>query len=132
MLTKAVGSDAVSTHLQGSKPSPIQFHNHKSVQTYAAFVDTELVKALAKGVIAEWPFPDPPTVVNGLKVVDDKIPKLKLCINPMCINKGVYYCFKVLPFGVSIACWIYSIIKQELYRPARIQGARLQYLIDDR
>ena len=74
MLIKAVGSDAVSTHLQGSRPSPVQFHNHKSVQTYASFVDTELDKALAKGVIAKWPFPDPPTVVNGLKVVDDKLP----------------------------------------------------------
>ncbi len=46
--------------------------------------------------------------------------------------KGIYYCFKVLPFRVSIACWIYSVIKQEVYRPARNQGARLQYLIDDR
>lgn len=46
--------------------------------------------------------------------------------------KGIYYCFKVLPFGISIACWIYSVIKQEVYRPARNQGARLQYLIDDR
>lgn len=45
--------------------------------------------------------------------------------------KGIYYCFKVLPFGISIACWIYSVIKQEVYRPARNQGARLQYLIDD-
>ncbi|DBB00094.1 TPA: hypothetical protein ACH3X1_013947 [Trebouxia sp. C0004] len=47
-------------------------------------------------------------------------------------NKGIYYCFKVLPFGISIACWNYSVIKQEMYRPARNQGACLQYLIDDR
>ncbi len=32
---------------------------------------------------------------------------------------------------IIIIIIIYSIIKQELYRPARNQGARLQYLIDD-
>ena len=90
-ITKAVGADNVGTHLQGSRPSPVQFHDHKSVQTYASFVDTELVKALAKGVIAEWPFPEPPTVVNGLKVWDDKLPKLRLCINPMYINLFLKY-----------------------------------------
>ena len=54
-------------------------------------MDTELVKALAEGVIAEWPFPEPPTVVNGLNVVDDKLPKLRLCINPMYINLFLKY-----------------------------------------
>ena len=184
MLSRSVGEANISPLLEGSKPSAVQFQNHKSVQTYAAFVDSELAKALAKGVIAEWPFADPPTVVSGLKVVDDKLPKLRLCINPMYINlflryeplqyeklldlthiiqqgdymstsddksgywqldmhpsmwqfigfqyKGAFYCFKVLPFGISIACWVYSIIKQELFRPLRKAGARLQYLIDDR
>lgn len=28
MLTKAVGAPNVDTHLQGSRPSPVQFHNH--------------------------------------------------------------------------------------------------------
>ncbi|KAL0030847.1 hypothetical protein WJX77_009431 [Trebouxia sp. C0004] len=76
---------------QSSRPSPVQFHNHKSFQTYASFVDTKLDKALAKGIIGEWPFPEPPTVVNGLKVVDDKLPKLRLCINPMYINLFLKY-----------------------------------------
>lgn len=39
---------------------------------------------------------------------------------------------RVCACGIVMACWINSIIKQELYRPARSQGARLQTLIDDR
>ena len=27
-----------------------------------------------------------PKIVNGLKVVDDKLPTLRLCINPMLVN----------------------------------------------
>ena len=184
MLATVVGAANISPYLQGTKPSPVQFQNHKSVKTYASFVDEEVTKAVAKGVVAKWPFTHPPTVVNGLRVVDDKLPKLGLCINPMYINlflryeplqyerlvnltniiklgeymttsddksgywqldmhpdmwqylgfeyKGVYYCFKVLPFGISIACWIYSIIKREIYKPLQDAGSRLHYLIDDR
>ena len=44
----------------------MQFQNHRSVETYTSFVDEEVAKALAKGVIAKWPFTDPPTVVNGV------------------------------------------------------------------
>ena len=54
-------------------------------------MDTELVKALTKGVIAEWPFPEPLTVVTGLNVVAHKLPKLRLCINPMYINLFLKY-----------------------------------------
>lgn len=154
------------------------------MQTNAPFVEAEIAKAEALGLIAKWPFKERPTVVNGIKVVDDKPDKPRMCINPMYLNaflehqplqyeklqdlinligqgdymtssddksgywqldmhpdmwqylgfeyKGIYYCYKVLPFGVSIACWIYSVIKQELYRPLQSLGARLQFLIDDR
>lgn len=184
MLSRAVGTDNVSQYLQGSTPTPVQSPNHRSVLTYSDFVGSEITKGIAKGVMAVWPGPDPPTIVNGIKVVDDKFPKLRFCLVPMYINvflryepvtyewlqdlvniiepgdfmstsddksgywqldmhpdmwqylgfqyKGVYYCFKVLPFGVSTACWIYTVLKKELYRPMREAGARLQFLIDDR
>lgn len=40
---------------------------------------------------------------------------------------------RICPFGTSIACWIYSISKHKLYRPARDQGTCvcLQYLHAD-
>ena len=84
MLKKAVGAEQVEQYLEGRTPSNVQFPNHKSAQVHASFVDAELAKAEAKGVIVEWPFAEPPTVINGLKVVEGK--KLRLCINPMYIN----------------------------------------------
>ena len=33
------------------------------------------------------PFPEPPTVVNGLKVVVDKLPKLRLKYEPLDCNR---------------------------------------------
>ena len=72
MLSRAVGSSRVQEHLAGNKPAAVQFPNHKSVDTYRPFVQSEVaLKGVAKGVIAEWPFEQGPTVVNGLKVFDD-------------------------------------------------------------
>lgn len=184
MLAKAVGPSNVDAYLQGSKPSRVKFPNHQSAHTYSSFVEAKIAKGISKGVMAEWPFPDPPTVTNGIKVVDTRPDKLRFCINPMYINlfvkhepvqyeklqdlqdlikpedfmsssddksgywqldmhpdmwqflgfewKGKYYCFKVLAFGVTIACWIYTTIKAEIFRPLRALGSRLQFLIDDR
>jgi len=50
--------------------------------------------------------------------------------NGLCALNSTEYCSQLLL--ISITCWIYSTIKQDLYRPARNQGARSQYLIDDR
>ena len=122
----------------------------------------------------------PPVVVNGLRVVDEKFPKLRLCINPMYLNlfmrykpvqyerlsevadmamegdyafttddksgywqhvemwkymafrvKGKTYCFTHLPFGLSPACYVYTYVKQEIYRPLQAAGLRMDFLIDD-
>ena len=92
MLSKALGTSDVSAHLEGTHPSPVQFPKHKSVPTYAPFVEAEIAKAEAKGVIAKWPLKECPTVVNGIKVVDDKPDKPRIssissmCINPMYLN----------------------------------------------
>lgn len=79
MLAKAVGAEQVVAYLEGTTSSRVQFPNHKSAQSHEAFVDAELAKAEAKGVIVKWPFAEPPKVVNGLKVVEGK--KNRLCIH---------------------------------------------------
>lgn len=81
MLAKAKGPEHMEECLQGVEPSEDQFPDHKSAEAYATFVDTEVAKALQK-VVVVWPFQDPPRVICGLTVVDDKH-KLRLCINPM-------------------------------------------------
>ena len=91
MLTKAATSNKVDQLLSGSEPARVQFPNHKSVETYKPFVQAEIAKGLDKGVIAKWPFQQPPKVVNGLKVADDNLPKLRLCISPMYVNLFVRY-----------------------------------------
>lgn len=50
----------------------------------------EIESCVKKGGIKKWTLGEPPTVVNGLKVVDDK-PKLRLCVNPMHINSFMAY-----------------------------------------
>jgi len=158
------------------------FTLHDPKVSHEAFVDAELAKAEAKGVIVEWPFAEPPKVVNGLKVVEGK--KNRLCINPMYINvfmeyftvkyegvrdlvdiiqlgdfmstsddksgywqlplhpdmwqymgmawKDRYIVWRMTAFGISVLPWIYSTVKQEVYRTLRLRGIRLGYLIDDR
>ncbi|KAL0018834.1 hypothetical protein WJX77_008499 [Trebouxia sp. C0004] len=80
----------VDTYLQGDRPAAVLFSKHQSVNTYKDFVQAEVARGLHKGVIARWPFKQPPTV-NGLRVVDDKLPKLRLCINPMYVNFFMRY-----------------------------------------
>ena len=174
--------------LEGNKPKKVAFQNHRSAITYQDFVAEELQGMLLKGVVKLWQDKEDPVVVNGLRVVDDKLPKLRLCINPMYINlffkyhplqyerladvvdiaqpgdyafttddKSGYwqcavhpamwkylafrtrapdgeirtYCFTHLPFGVGPACRIYTLIKQEIYRPLRSLGLKMVALIDD-
>ncbi|KAL0036040.1 hypothetical protein WJX77_012139 [Trebouxia sp. C0004] len=63
MLTKAGGSSKVEEHLAGDKPGTVQFPNHKSVDNYRPFVQSEAVTGVDKGVIAKWSCQQPPTVV---------------------------------------------------------------------
>ena len=48
--------------------------------------------------------------------------------------EGQVYCFLMLPFGVMYmsACYTYTTIKQEVYRPLRQMGVRMSMLLDDR
>lgn len=91
MLSRAVGPSRVDECLSGTAPAEVQFANHVSVQQYADFVHKEIAAAVAKGVVKEWTLEESPVVVNGLKEVDDKLPKLGLCINPMYINLFLHY-----------------------------------------
>ena len=184
MLQKAIPrGEAVENYLSGNRPRAVHFPNHKSTAQYASFVEEELQGMLRKGVVKEWAAPEPPVVINGLRVVDEKAPKLRLCLNPMYLNLFLryqplkyerlgdipslaeegdfafttddksgywqcplhpamwkYLCFQVgskvytwthLPFGVAPACFIYTAIKQEIYRPLREAGLRMVFLIDD-
>lgn len=183
MLASVLPPDQVAGHLTGSVPKPVRFPNHKSAVLYAEFARQEVASALRQGVIRVWGGSVAPTVVNGLLVVDDKAPKLRLCTNPMFVNlflrrqplkydrirdvadfihpddylyttddksgywhvpihpqfwkylafnlEGVDYCFTHMPFGIAPACWVYTTIKSELYRPFRAAGVRMSFLIDD-
>jgi hypothetical protein len=173
----------VNNFLTGDRPRRVHFPNHQSTEKYGSFTQEELAGMLAKGLIKEWAAEEPPVVVNGLRVVDDKAPKLRLCLNPMYPNlffryqpvqyerlseiphlaevgdfafstddksgywqcalhpamwkylafqfEGRVYCFTHLPFGVAPACYVYTLIKQEIYRPLRDMGLRMVALIDD-
>jgi hypothetical protein len=59
--------------------------------TYESFVDTELPVMEEKGVIKRWTVTQPPTCVLPLRVVDDHLPKLRLCANPMYPNLFMEY-----------------------------------------
>lgn len=91
MLSKALGKEDVEQYLTRPTPHAIQFPNHKSVENYARFVQEELESCEKKGVIKKWTLQEPPTVVIGLKVVDDKPEKLRLCLVPMYINSFMAY-----------------------------------------
>ncbi|KXZ40999.1 hypothetical protein GPECTOR_1018g286 [Gonium pectorale] len=183
MIRQAVGQDAdPEAYLSGRQPQRIHFPNHRSAAEHAAFVTAEVGKGIQTGVMAEWRDEwGPPTVINGLRVVEGK--KLRLCMNPMYINQHMevpalkyesvkdlpgylrrgsfmfttddksgywnlqlhpsmypYAAFEwqgrvlfwpVLAFGFAPACWTYSLLKQELFRPLRERGVDLSYLIDD-
>ncbi len=45
--------------------------------------------------------------------------------------RGVVYYFPALAFGLAPACWVYSTLKRELFRPLRNLGMDLAFLIDD-
>ena len=87
MLQSALlGGEDIEAYLSGDHPRTVRFPNHKSVSTYDGFVSQEVASILEKGVIREWAGLEPPVVTNGLLVVDDRAPKLRLCINPMYPN----------------------------------------------
>jgi hypothetical protein len=45
--------------------------------------------------------------------------------------KGVYYCYTQLPFGLSIAPWVYTKVMQQLRRRWRAAGVRCTGYVDD-
>ena len=44
---------------------------------------------------------------------------------------GKLYAFTHLPFGLAPACRVYTVIMGEVYKPLRLRGQNLTYLIDD-
>ncbi|KXZ41475.1 hypothetical protein GPECTOR_446g335 [Gonium pectorale] len=183
MIRQAVGRGAEpDAYLSARQPQRIHFPNHRSAAEHAGFVTAEVTKGVQTGAMAEWRSEwGPPTVINGLRVVEGK--KLRLCMNPMYVNQHMevpalkyesvrdlpgylkrdsfmfttddksgywnlqlhpsmylYAAFEwqgrvlywpVLAFGFAPACWTYSLLKQELFRPLRERGVDLSYLIDD-
>ncbi len=75
------GSD-VEEYLLGDEPHEVVFPNHNSLSKHAEFAKGEIKAMASKGVIQNWGAREPPRVVNGLLVVDEKFPKLRLCLNP--------------------------------------------------
>ena len=45
--------------------------------------------------------------------------------------QGNWYYWLAMAFGFAPACWVYSLLKQELFRPLRQRGVNLAFLIDD-
>ena len=45
--------------------------------------------------------------------------------------KGQVYYFAHLPFGLSSACKAYTVLMGEVYKPLRVKGQRMSFLIDD-
>ena len=45
--------------------------------------------------------------------------------------KGQVYYFVHLPFGLSSACKAYTVLMGEVYKPLRLKGQRMFYLIND-
>jgi hypothetical protein len=45
--------------------------------------------------------------------------------------QGRFFRFKVLPFGLSSACRVYTLLMQQVYQPLRDRGLRMSFLIDD-
>ena len=45
--------------------------------------------------------------------------------------QGQLYTYTHLPFGLAPACRIYTVTMGEVYRPLRLHGQNLTYLIDD-
>lgn len=44
---------------------------------------------------------------------------------------GRLWVWSHLPFGLAPACRLYTLMKQEVYRPLREQGVKMAFLIDD-
>ena len=44
---------------------------------------------------------------------------------------GQLYAYTHMPFGLSIACRVYTVVMGEVYRPLRLHHQNLTYLIDD-
>ena len=47
------------------------------------------------------------------------------------LPNGMVCCFTVLPFGLSSGCRVFTHVMNEVYRPFRLAGIILSYLIDD-
>ena len=82
---------AIEGYLKGDRPKEVHFPNHNSTTVYADFVKEELEGMLRKKVVKEWAWSEDPVVINGLRVVDEKWPKLRLCLNPMYVNLFLQY-----------------------------------------
>jgi hypothetical protein len=93
MLRKALPGlkeEEIEEYLAGNMPRRVQLPNHRSTLQYEQHVREEIPKLLAKGVVVEITQAHA-VVINGLKVVDAKAPKLRICINPMYINCFLKY-----------------------------------------
>lgn len=45
---------------------------------------------------------------------------------------GAFYVWLVLPFGWALACFMFSLYKQKVYRVLRNMQVHLVFLLDDR
>ena len=68
--------------LEGPTPHRVVFPDHHSAEQHNSAVREGVAKLLEKGAVQKWQGPEPPTVINGLRVVEQP-GKLRLCINPM-------------------------------------------------
>ena len=80
--------------LSGPSPHPADFGNHSSALQHAEFVDAELLRCAARGVVEPW---DParhggqPIAVSSLRLVAKADGSLRMCVNPMYVNLFIRY-----------------------------------------
>ncbi len=84
-----------ASRLSGSEPHAVDFGNHISAEQNADFVDAELLRCAARGVVREW---DParhggstPTAVSSLRIVAKAGGTLRMCVSPMYTNLFIRY-----------------------------------------
>jgi hypothetical protein len=94
-LTYRFPGEPPASRLSGSEPHAVDFGNQISAEQNSDFVDAELLRCAARGVVREW---DParhggstPTAVSSLRIVAKAGGTLRMCVSPMYTNLFIRY-----------------------------------------
>ena len=183
LLQDTAGPDAVHSMLHRDLPAQVQFANRVSCSMHKQIVDKSIHELVAVGSLMPWQRPQPPEVINGMGVVQNRKGKVRLILDARYVNMfvpyehfayekladvpeymqaedwfvltdaksgyhhipmharswtyfavewcGVVYTYSVVPFGFARACRDYTWTMAEVYKPLRLHGMLLTFVIDD-